>query len=263
MRANLKNIAIVLHKPHYPENIGAAARVAKNMGIGRLVVVEPVDCDLTRVLKMATHMAQDIVAEMEVYDNLRDALSPYGYIVGTTARTGSQRQTIKNPRRMAEELVPISQENEVAVLFGPESSGLANEDLRLCQSLVTIPTADFSSLNLAQAVMVIAYEIFMAGMPGPGKFVPRLASSHELEGMYDQVRDTLTKINFINPENPDYWLSSVRRFFNRIGLQAREVRIIRGICRQIDWYGGRCAESSGGSGAGVRNEEDRGRTQPK
>ena len=236
-RANLNNIAVVLHRPHFPENIGAAARAAKNMGIHRLVVVDPLDCDLTRILKMATHAAEDVVAQMEVYDDLRDALAPFHYIIGTTARTGSHRRTLCDPRRMAEKVVDLSQNNSVALLFGPENRGLANRELKYCHMLVTIPTSDaFSSLNLAQAVMVIVYEIFRAGVSLPEVFTPRLASSFELEAMYDHLKETLTKIHFVNAESPDYWMQSIRRFFSRIGLQAREVKIIRGICRQIDWY---------------------------
>lgn len=235
-KVNLKNVAVILHKPHFPENIGAAARAIKNMGIGQLVVVSPLDCDLTRILRMATHTAEDVVADMEVYDDLRDALSPYGYVVGTTARTGSHRQTVSSPRFMAKELVPVSQKNRVAVLFGPEDRGLANDELKYCDALVTIPTADFSSLNLAQAVMVLSYELFQACLDEPKTFTPRLASKRELENMYDHLRVTLAKINFINPENPEYWMGSVRRFFSRMGMRARDVRIVRGICRQIDWY---------------------------
>ena len=236
MKIDLNHIAIVLHRPHFPENIGAAARAAKNMGIRQLVVVEPWDCDLTRVLKMATHTAEDVVAAMEVHDDLREALAPYHHVVGTTARTGSHRQTISSPRRLAQELIPISQQNRIAILFGPEDRGLSNRERRYCQSLVTIPTAEFSSINLAQAVMILAYELFQATLDEPRPFVPRLANTNEMEAMYDHLEETLAKISFINPENPDYWMMSVRRFLGRIGLRAREVKMIRGICRQIDWY---------------------------
>lgn len=246
MKAKLENVAFVLHCPHFPENIGAAARAIKNMGIRRLLVVRPFDCDLTRILKMATHNAEDIVLDMEVYDDLADALAPFSHVVGTTARTGSHRQTLKSPERLAEELIPITQNNQVAILFGPESSGLSGLELKYCQSLVTIPTADFTSLNLAQAVMIIAYEIFLAAAEPPKSFVPRLANTHELEGMYAHLHETLAKISFINPENPEYWMMSVRRFFGRIGLRAREVRMIRGICRQIVWYGNRHARQEQG-----------------
>jgi len=236
MKVNLTNIAIVLHRPHFPENIGAAARVAKNMGITRLIVVEPWDCDLTKILKMATHNVEDIVAEMEVFDDLKNALESFHYVVGTTARTGSQRLAVQHPRRLAQKLVNISQNNRVAIVFGPEDRGLKNKELQYCDELVTIPTGGFSSINLAQAVMILAYEIFLASSDEPKTFVPRLANRDELEGMYDHLKATLTKINFVNPENPEYWMMSVRRFLGRIGLRAREVKLIRGICRQLDWY---------------------------
>jgi tRNA/rRNA methyltransferase len=236
MKVKLENIAIVLNEPHYPENIGAAARAAKNMGISRLLLVNPIDCDLTRILRMATHNAEDVISEMEVFDSLEDALAPFQYVVGTTARVGSHRQSIKNPRQLATELVDITRKNQVAILFGTESRGLANEHIKHCDSLVTIPTADFTSINLGQSVMIMAYEILLASSEKKEAFVPRLATHRELEGMYDHLKETLTKINFINPENPDYWMMNLRRFFNRMHLRARDIQVIRGICRQVDWY---------------------------
>jgi tRNA/rRNA methyltransferase len=236
MKVNMRNIAIVLHRPHFPENIGAAARSAKNMGVRRLIVVDPRDCDLSRILKMATHNAEDVVTEMEVFADLREALESFQYVVGTTARTGSHRQGVRAPRRLAEDLVSISQSNQVAILFGPEDRGLANKELQYCDVLVTIPTAGFGSINLAQTVMILAYELFLASSDEPKTSVPRLANRDELEGMYDHLRETLTKINFIYPQNPEYWMTGFRRFFSRIGLRAREVKLIRGLCRQLDWY---------------------------
>ena len=245
MSVNTGNVSIVLNEPHYPENIGSAARVTKNMGLGPLIVVRPMNCDLTRILTLATHAAEDVVANMEVYDDLRDALAPFGYVAGTTARKGSHR-AVMTPRTFAAELAPVTMGNRVAVLFGTESSGLSNEALKYCDALVMIPTADFSSLNLAQAVMVLAYEIFSANIDQSRPFTPKLAQRFELENMYDHLRDVLVRINFINPENPEYWMMSIRRFFSRIGLRAREVKLIRGICRQIDWYCSRYDEKGEG-----------------
>lgn len=236
-KINLDNIAVILNQPRYSENIGAAARAVRNMGIGRLVVVDPQNYDVDRVLKLATHVASDVVAQIEIHKNLEEALSCYSYVVGTTARLGGQRQAVTTPSRLAENLVAISHENRVAILFGPEDKGLKNEDIRYCHALVSIPTAEFSSINLAQSVMIMCYEIFIADLQDNAQFTPRLATVHELEGMYDQLKDVLVRINYINPENPDYWLDKLRHFLNRMRLRAREVSIIRGICRQIDWYG--------------------------
>jgi tRNA/rRNA methyltransferase len=234
--ANLDNIHIILIKPQIPENIGAVARAMTNMGITHLVLVNPKNCDLSRVLKMATGTSIEVVEEMEVYDDLPKALGPYQYIVGTTARLGTRRPAMADPRHLAQDLIPITQKNRVAILFGPEDRGLSNDQLRYCHKIVTINTASFSSLNLAHAVMIVCYEIFMASGEPETPSLPRLANSFELEGMYDHIRNVLMKIGFLNPQNPEHWMMNIRRFLSRLPLRAREVKVIRGVCRQLDWY---------------------------
>lgn len=233
---DLANVRVVLHRPRYPENIGAAARAVRNMGIARLDVVQPENPAEDRIRMMATHAAGEVVDRMNTFDSLAEALAACRYVVGTTARLGGQRQVALSPDAMARRLIPISRENEIALVFGPEDRGLTNEDLRLCHALINIPTAAFSSLNLAQAVMVVCYALFTATDENSGPAAPRLASRHELDGMYAQLKDILVRISYINPQNPDYWLSHMRHFFTRIQLRAREVSIIRGLCRQVDWY---------------------------
>ena len=239
-RVNLDNISIVLLQSRYSENIGAAARAMRNMGIRQLVIVDPQNFDLSKALKLATHFASDIIEKSKFYPDLKEALSSFNYVVGTTARLGGQRQVVHTPLTLARKLIPISVKNRIAILFGPEDKGLSNEDIRYCQALVNIPTTEFSSLNLAQSVMILCYEIFIAGGEANEEFTPRMASRHELDGMYDQLKDILVRISYINSENPDYWLNHFRRFFTRLQLRAKEVNIIRGLCRQVDWYGKKC-----------------------
>jgi tRNA/rRNA methyltransferase len=237
-KINLDHISIILVEPQIPENIGSVARAMKNMGITSLLLVNPANLDLTRAGRLATGSSTDVVDNMRVHDDLMDALGPFEYVVGTTARLGAQRPALLNPRRLAGDLIAISRENRVAILFGPEDRGLSNDDLRYCHSIVSIPTGDFSSLNLAQAVMILCYEIFLASRePGP-ESLPRLANKFELEGMYEHLKAVLMKIGFINPQNPEHWMLNIRRFLSRFPLRAREVRVVRGICRQIDWYSG-------------------------
>jgi len=235
-KINPKNITIVLNRPRYPENIGSGARAMRNMGFHRLIVVDPENFDTKIIAKLATHAAMDVVEKIQVFDNLKQALSPFNYVVGTTARLGGQRQ-VNSPSVMAEKLIPISNENNIAIVFGREDRGLSNEDIRLCHGLVNIPTADFSSLNLAQAVMVICYELYNAGTKEKITFHPRLANRYELDGMYEDLKDVLIKISYIKPENPDHWMNYIRKFFTRMQLKAREVGIIRGLIRQVNWYG--------------------------
>jgi len=262
-RINLANIAIVLHQPHYPQNIGAAARAMLNMGINKLVVVDPQNYDLEKVLQLGTHVAMGIIEDIKFFSNLKEALSPYSYVVGTTARLGGQRQVVSSPAKQAKKLVTVSAENRTAILFGPEDKGLSNEDIRYCHALVNIPTSDFSSINLGQAVMIVCYEIFTAGREATEEFTPRLASRHELDGMYDQVKDILVRISYINPENPDYWMNSLRHFFTRMRLRAKEVSIIRGICRQINWYSKKCYQDGlqmNPDSSSPKNEEHKNKT---
>jgi tRNA/rRNA methyltransferase len=236
-QAAIDNISIVLQRPRYPENIGAVVRACQNMGIGGLIVVDPQNYDRLKVLKMATHAAAEAVEQIQFKGGLKEALAPFHHVIGTTARLGKQRQEIHTPADIAHKIIPISQTNRIAILFGPEDRGLTNEDLRFCHDLVNIPTASFSSLNLAQAVMILCYEIFKARRKDTNGFHPRLANVHELEGMYAHLKDILIRISFINPQNPDYWMNNLKRFFSRMPLRAKEVSIVRGICRQINWYG--------------------------
>ena len=240
-KVSLERVAVVLFRPQLAENIGAAARAACNMGINRLVLVEPQDLDRDRMALMATGPAVRLLDRREVHDDLARALAPFQYIVGTTARLGGVRNDYYSPREMAARLVEVSAHNDVALLFGPENWGLTNDELPFCHALVTIPTGDCSSLNLAQAVMVMAYELFTAVSPKP-HFVPRLANSRELESMYAMLQETLVRINFISHQNPEHWMFNVRRLFAHHGLRAREAQVIKGICRQIDWYVGKGLE---------------------
>lgn len=149
---------------------------------------------------------------------------------------GAALRAMTNPRALARDLVPLAQENRIAIVFGPEDCGLSNDQLRYCHTITTIPTAGFSSLNLAQAVLIVCYELFLTQRDDAPASVPRLADSFELEGMYAHIKSVATKIGFIDPQNPEHWMRNIRRFLSRYRLRARETRIIRGFCRQIDWY---------------------------
>jgi tRNA/rRNA methyltransferase len=236
LRVNPDHITIILVETQIPENIGATARAMHNMGLHHLTLVNPKDRVLTRVLKTATGTSIDIVQDMQVFYDLKNALDPFHYVVGTTARTGAIRPALTQPRRLARDLIGLSQNNRIALLFGAEDRGLSNQQLRYCHTIATIPTALFRSLNLAQAVMIFCYEIFLAGSDADVEPVTRLANKFELEGMYDHLKEMLLKIGFLDPQNPEHWMLNLRRFFSRVQLRAKEVRVIRGICRQVDWY---------------------------
>jgi tRNA/rRNA methyltransferase len=250
VEVNRDNVTIVLNRPRYPENIGSAARAMCNMGFTRLIVVDPGIWDEARIRRLATHGAGSVVDTMQRCDLLGEALAPFGHVVGTTARLGGQRPVIKSPAFLAQSLVPLTHDNQVAILFGPEDRGLTNDDLKRCHRLVNIPTSNFTSLNLAQAVMVICYCLSTTDLPDPPPFTPRLAKRIELDQMYDELTAILMEIGYMNPQNPDYWMIRIRRFFTRVALRAGEASIIRGICRQIRRFGERRYAEGHRDGAG-------------
>ncbi len=237
-KAKTENVTIVLNRPKYAGNVGFAARSARNMGIDKIFVVGGRELDVEEMKQVSTHVAAGIIDGIRYCNTLEEAVAGFTYVVGTTSRLGSARGPVVSPREMAAHLVELSQENEIALLFGPEDTGLSNDALRLCHMLVTIPTSEFKSLNLSHAIMIICYEIFVARTePSDRSHAPKLATVKETEAMYDQMKRLLAKIGFLNPQNPEYWMLHIRRFLSRTTLLAREVKIIRGICRQLDWYG--------------------------
>jgi len=234
-RTPLDHIAIVLMEPKFPENIGAAARAAWNMGISRLIVVAHEPPDPERMAMMATHKAVHILKNMGFYQDLETALAPFSRVVGTTARLGRQRIRERNPREVVREVLPLLPQNEVAFLFGPEDRGLTNDDLKYCQMISSIPTADFSSLNLAQAVGIHCYELYhglMHSQKGMGNS-PRLATTFELEEMYRYLAGMLLAINFLQEKSHDYYMNHIRQFLGRMALTSRDSSLIRSVCRQF------------------------------
>ena len=239
LKAKTKNISIVLYKPKYAGNVGSVARAAKNMGVHNIVVVGTRDLDREAMEQRSTHLAADVLDQIVYTDSVEEALGNFNYIVGTTARLGKARGPFVSPRTAAQTIDDLSQKNKIALLFGPEDTGLGNDQLRLCHSVVTIPTSrEFTSLNLSQAAMILCYEIFVASSAAASaaEATPKLALASETEGMYGQIKDLLAEIGFLNPENPEYWMLDLRRFFARAGLLSREVKIVRGICRRLEWH---------------------------
>ena len=237
-RSLLNNVAVVLKSPKYPGNIGAAARSCYNMGINRLIVTGDNRPEYEPMAQMATHNAAHILKAMEFHSGLPEALAPFSFVVGTTARLGRKRTTEQTPRDVIKQLLPLLQTNKIAFLFGPEDRGLTNDDLKYCQYTSNIPTADFSSLNLAQAVAIHCYELYYAIVEETrdAAAAPEYAKTFQLEGMYKHVEEALLKIDFLNEKSHNYWMRNIRQFLGKIKLTEKEANIVRGICRQFLWF---------------------------
>jgi len=231
----LSRIALVLVRPKIPENIGAAARIAWNMGITRLILVRDSLPEREPMAKMATHKAAHLIDNLEIYPSLPEALTDFTVVVGTTARRGRQRFVAQTPRQMVEALLPQLANNQVALLFGPEDTGLTNDDLKYCHMTSAIPTADFSSLNLAQAAAIYCYELHHGIIHAPKDMtpVPQLATSFELESMYSLLEKSLFAIDFMKKVSHTYWMGNIRNFFGRMQLTSKDANIIRGISKKF------------------------------
>jgi len=231
----LSQLTIILVRPKYPGNIGAAARIAWNMGIENLIVVSDQLPEREPMAQMATHKAAHLIDNLRLCTTLPEALAPFSIIIGTTARRGRQRIIERSPREIVETILPQLENNRTALVFGPEDSGLTNEDLKHCQLLSAIPTADFSSLNLAQAVAIHCYEIYYGIVHSQKDMLPspKLASSFELESMYTYLEESLTQIEFLGEKNRTYWMNNIRQFLTQRKLSSKDTNIIRKICKKF------------------------------
>jgi tRNA/rRNA methyltransferase len=232
-KIRLDSICIVLVRPKFPENIGSVARAMKNMGLSRLVVVNGCSPLHANAYKLASG-AEDILERAEEVFTLREAISEMGCVVGTTSRRGKERDPDLTPEALVRKLIPLSQKNLIGLAFGSEKEGLTNEELSLCHLSVKIPSMEsFPSLNLAQAVMVVSYELFKNAMEVPEKEV-QLAQAEQLERMLEHMEKTLLRIGFLDSKNPQRIMRVLRKLFGRSQMDEREVQILEGIWSQMD-----------------------------
>ncbi len=232
---SLGNVSVVLVRPRGAANVGAVARAMKNTGISDLVLVRPELSTSFVAQAMAVH-AQEVLAEARQCDSLASAVAPCALVVGTTCRAGGYRAAVESPREAAARIVRAATANRVALVFGPEDHGLSNEDLKACQLLLAIPTAPaYPSLNLAQAVLVCCYELFLAAQGTPETSPRVLAPAAQIEFMFRRLQEALLAIGFLHPGNPEHIMFSLRRILGQADLDERDVRIFLALARQIEW----------------------------
>ena len=238
----LDRIRVVLVNTSHPGNIGGAARAMKNMGLSRLVLVQPEEFPSGEANARASG-ATDILEAAQVVGSLEEALVGASLVLGTSARDRRIPWPLLDPRECAQHsLGHVEQGGEVALVFGREYAGLTNEELQRCQFHVHIPSdPEFGSLNLAAAVQVLTYEVRMAWLAQEGRptkmeklettamldAVP--VTSDELELYYGHLEQTLVEIGFLDPAKPRHLMSRLRRLYGRSGISKLEMNILRGI----------------------------------
>jgi TrmH family RNA methyltransferase len=231
------SIRIVLVGTTHPGNIGAVARAMKNMGISDLALVEPRYFPHEDATARASG-ATDILDNAMVVSSLADALADCVYVAGASARSRTISWPSMGPRDCAERMISECSHGKVAAVFGPEKTGLHNDDLDLCHTLLTIPAdPEFSSLNLAMAVQVLTYELRVASMlhAGPAFESEAPPATHEeMEHFYKHLEEVLEDIRFLDRDNPRHLMRRLRRLFIRARPNKNEVNILRGILTAID-----------------------------
>ena len=235
------NIRMVLVNTSHPGNIGGAARAMKNMGLFELYLVQPKEYPAPRAVWRAAG-ARDVLDNVRVVESVDQAIEGCGLVIGTSARERRIPWPMINPRQCGQRIWKESLTHDVALLFGREDRGLTNSELQKCNYHVNIPSnPDYSSLNLATAVQVLAYEIRMASLSDDNGVLQNidewdqpLATSDEVELFHKHLEKTMAELNFYDPENPKQLLTRLRRLFNRSRMDQMEVSILRGLLSSID-----------------------------
>lgn len=234
----LSRLRVVLVEPSHPGNIGGVARAMKNMGLCRLALVNPPADWAGEQARVRATSALDVLQQAEVHDALESAIAPCSLVLGASARMRSSRW----PQLPVDEAAALAfaraqEGGQVALVFGREKSGLTNGELDLCHALLHIPTNPAcSSLNLAAAVQVVAWEVYQCWLgnekPVSSTFegAPRV-SAEVMEGFYDHLFTLLEQVEFMDPKQNEHFRRRMRKLFHRAGLNQKEVDILRGIFR--------------------------------
>jgi TrmH family RNA methyltransferase len=237
----LNNVVVVLNEPQNLVNIAGVVRAMMNMGLVRLRLVNPAEFDAWRIGGIA-HRSQDVVERAELFENLTEAVADAIFVVGTTARARTAQRNYVRPRSVAPKAVEHAKRGTVVLLFGREDRGLENDALDLCHAVAVIPThPKYSSLNLAQAVLLLSYEIFLASEGGTdplprGRRSTRPATVAELENTYAALEDGLHRIEFYKSREPAAILRTLRTVISRAEPDLQEAGLLRAIGFEIGKY---------------------------
>lgn len=243
-QALLDNIRIVLVNTTHPGNIGGVARAMKNMGLRQLYLVAPKEYPSERAEWRASN-ALDVLSGATVVASLDEAIADCGLVIGTSARERRIPWPLFTPRECGERSVQEASQHPVAIVFGREDRGLTNEELHKCHYHVHIPSnPEYSSLNLAAAVQVVAYELRMTCLLNQQEGQPvhfddwdmPPAKSEALENYYEHLEQTLQKLDFIQADNPRQTMTRLRRLYNRVRLDEMELAIMRGMLTAVQNY---------------------------
>lgn len=242
-KSKLDNIRIILVETSHTGNIGSTARAMKTMGLTNLYLVNPLIKPDSQAIAMAAG-ASDVIHEAKVVATLDEALVGCGLVIGTSARSRTLPWPMLDPRECGVKITKEALEVPVALVFGRERVGLTNEELQKCNYHVAIPSnPDYSSLNLAMAVQILAYEIRVANLsqqPSSSRLITNSENENiypladDLELFYQHLQGILLRIGFIRQAHPGQVMNKLRRLFSRSRPERQELNILRGILSAVD-----------------------------
>jgi TrmH family RNA methyltransferase len=247
----LKRIDIVLCRPRYGGNIGSAARIVKNMGLGGLCLVLPEEAGVPEA-RMLAASAVDVLEKAGSFDTLEESIEGRDIVLGVSRRVKSARARIMTPREAARHVIENMGSGNAALVFGPEDSGLTAEELAICHGIVSIPASEeYPSLNLAQAVAVLAYDLRMAAGELPPVRSFGAPTEEETLQMFHQLMAVIDRSGFTIRNPREKVLLHMREILSRGVQTSQDARIIRGVFRRIAW----AIEGLECSGNGRQGEE--------
>ncbi len=236
----LDSVEWVLVEPSEGGNVGSSARALKNMGFSSMGLVSPAAGFEVEARRLAVHAA-DLVEKAVLFASVPQAIQAAAWVVGVSGRTRSypERKPPLDPETFLAQLTRLPGPGKAVLLFGPERTGLTNEHLALCHDILTLPTAsECPSLNLAQAVLLVAWEVRRRALqetaPQQRSVAREVVTAGALDGLMQHARRTLEVIGFLNPQNPEWILKDLRQIFNRAALDSRELSVLRGIFHRMD-----------------------------
>ncbi len=239
---SIDHVEIVMVGTTHPGNIGAAARAMHNMCFKKLVLVDP-QCPVGDIAYARSSGAHAILDQRKTVGSLQEAIADSQLVIGLTARQRSLSWPELNPQQISQEIISNGSGVRTALLFGREHSGLTNDELMLCNYMVSIPTnPEFSSLNVASAIQVICYEIYqklLSEKPLSNKkneLPEELSTAGDIEGYFSHLQQVLLATEFLDPQNPGLLMQRLRRLYQRVGLSKTEVNILRGILNSVEKY---------------------------
>ena len=235
--SRLSRVVVVLYEPQDIVNIGATIRAMKNMGVGTLRLVRPKLFDANRIESVA-HDTEDIVRDTVLLDTLDEALADCVRVAGFTRRRRAARRALVDARAAAHDLLDHAEEGPVALLFGREDHGLPNEALDRAQLVVTIPTTDHASLNLAQAVLIALYELHLTAADatrviGPPKHFAPPATGEQFGQLFADSHTALAALDFFRTRNAEHVMRTVRSLAYRADPDSREITLFRSIALEV------------------------------